>query len=108
MAQSLHRKLYVRLAQHWIDDSCIQAQRVVRLVTGHRPKSTHIADVQLLRLPGLESLCDLLWKSLWVGGCAERFFRQYRRGLMMTVPVAVRARKARHQHFRTKGSNHSH
>ena len=108
VTQSLHGKLYVGRSQQRIDDSRVEPQRVIRGIARHCPKAAHIADIQLLRLPGFEAFFDLPRKPLRIGRRAERLFRQDRRCLMMPMAIAIRARKPRHQHVRTKGSNHPH
>src|SRR5271169_3276519 len=91
MPQSLNRELHVGLAQHRIFLAGIQLDRVIGRVTGRSAEAAYVSDVQLLRLPGLQSFSDLLWKAIRVGGCAKCFFGQDRRRLVVPVPIALRS-----------------
>ena len=108
MPQSLHRELHVSHAQIGVLFPRIQLQGPVGVRTRHRPKPAHVSDVKLLRLPGFQSLSNLLGKPLGIGGRAERLFGQNARCLMMPVSIALAAGKARHEHIRAECPNHTH
>src|SRR5260370_40992111 len=107
MSQSLNRKLHVRLAKQRIFFSSVQLYRVLGSITGRGSEAAHIPDVQLLALPRLDALCDLLRKTLRIARRAERLFRQNRLRLVMSVPVAFRAPKSRDQPVRPERPDHS-
>src|SRR6266403_1567504 len=74
MPQSLDCKLHVRLAKQRIFFSSVQLYRVIGSIAGRGSEAAHVPDVQLLRLPRLEALCDLLRKTLRIARRAERLF----------------------------------
>src|SRR5712691_5033598 len=78
MPQSLDCKLHVRLAKQRIFFSSVQLDRVVSRIATRGPEAAHVPDVELLRLPRLEALCDLLRKTLRIARRAERLLRQNR------------------------------
>src|SRR5438105_15247655 len=78
MPQSLDCKLLVRLAQQRIFFSSVQLDRVIGSIAGRGSEAAHVPDVQLLRLPWLQSLFDLLRKTVRIARRAERLFRQNR------------------------------
>src|ERR1700687_1516136 len=108
MPQSLDRKLHVRFPEQRIFFSSVQLGRVVSPIATGGSEAANIPDVQLLRLPRLEALCDLLRKTLRIARRSERLFRQNRGCLVMSVPAASRPRKSRDQPFGPKRPDHSH
>src|SRR6202142_1506897 len=103
MPQSLHGELDIRHAQQRIHVARIQPDGVVLRGAGARPEAAEVADIELLRLPGLQALFDLLGEALWIRGRAERLFGENRGGLVMAVSIAIRSGEARQQYIGTKG-----
>src|ERR1035441_11028435 len=110
MPQARDRTLHVCLAQHRIFLAGVQLDGVIGWVAGRSAEAAYVSDVQLLRLPGLQSFSDLLRKTIRVGRRTKRLFRQYRRRLVVPVPIALRSREARNQHIDRKSTrlNSSH
>src|ERR1700733_13036617 len=102
MPESFHCKLDIRASQIGVGHTGVQPQGPVRIGARHRSKAAHVADVELLCLPGLETLRDLFWKALRVCRSPEGLSGQDARSLMMPMSVPLSTGKTRHQHIGTE------
>ena len=106
--QPLHRELNIRSSKHRIVHTSIQTDRVIRRFAGARKKSADVPAVKFFRLPGMQSLRNLLGKALRITRRTERLLGQDRRCLMMPMSIPICPRKASHEYVRTKCPNRAH
>src|SRR4051812_8828531 len=108
MLQSFDRELRIGHSEHGIDFARVDLHRVVVVRTRRSAEAADVSDIKFLRLPGLETLFDLLRKAVRVGGSAEGFLGENRGRLMMSMPVPISPRETRNQDIRPKLANNAH
>src|SRR5215469_2929290 len=107
MFVTLGGELCVRGSEQGILFAGVQFYRPVFIRAGSRTPRANVADVELLRLPGLEALFEeLLGEALGISGSAKGFLSKEAGGLVMSVSITGGAGKTRDEHIGAKRPNH--
>src|SRR5215469_762755 len=108
MFETLGGELCVRSSEQGILFAGVQFYRPVFIRAGGRTPGANVADVELLRLPGLEALFELFGEALGVSGSAKGFLGEEAGGLVVSVAIPGGAGEARDEDVGAKRPNDMH